>query len=251
MVFDLHVHSVFSPCSRLKTEDILIHAKKRGLSGVCITDHHSMSAAQDIREGMQENGLCVIFGMEYSTSAGDFLLFGPFEEIDPGLTAQNLLRHVHATGGAAIAAHPFRTARPVSEDVVCDGFCHIVESVNGRNTACENRQAEDWFSRYSLVGCGGSDAHSLDELGRAGTFFSCQIRTRADLICALKKGLCKPAVPKAAIPHTPWDPQLRPVQSLSGAADNCHSVHMPFLPGMDHSNCGSGCTPHPVPGLFG
>lgn len=251
MYFDLHVHSVFSSCSRLETRDILTHAKERGLSGVCITDHHSMSAAQEIREGVQKNGLCVIFGMEYSTSDGDFLIFGPFEEIDPGFSAPNLLRHVHAAGGAAVAAHPFRAARPVSEEVLRDGFCHIAERVNGRNSAWENHQAEEWFRRYSLIGCGGSDAHSLEELGKAGTFFSCPIRSRAELISALKQGKCRPAVPWAEVMHTRWDQQLRPLQTPSGAAGNCHSARMPFPPAMDHSNCGSGCNLRPGQALFG
>ena len=251
MYFDLHVHTVYSSCSRLDPRDILTHAKERGLSGVCITDHHSMQAAQEIQEGVQENGLCVIFGMEYSTSAGDFLIFGPFGEIEPGFTAPNLLRHVHTRGGAAIAAHPFRTARPVSEEVLRDGSCHIVECLNGRNSAYENRRTEDWFRRYSLIGCGGSDAHSLDELGRARTFFPCPIHTRADLICALKKGMCRPAVPWAELRHSVWDQQLRPLQTPSGAAGNCHSARMPFLPVMDHSNCGSDCNPDPGQALFG
>jgi hypothetical protein len=151
-----------------------------------------MASRRELKEGLQEDGLCVIFGMEYGTPGGDFLLFGPFEELAPGLPAGGLLKMVDQAGGVAVAAHPFRSMRPVGVDLVSNGLCKIVEGLNGRNTEPENQRVETWRRRYAPIECGGSDAHSLEELGRVVTSFEVGIRSRDDLILALKGGLCTP-----------------------------------------------------------
>jgi predicted metal-dependent phosphoesterase TrpH len=196
MKFDLHVHTNLSSCSSLTPEEILQHAKLRGLDGVCVTDHNTMGIRHHIAEGMQPDGLCVIFGMEYDTPDGDFLIFGPFEELAPGMPARQLLQTVAAVGGAAVAAHPFRRGRPVSEYVFREGLCGIVENRNGRNTRRENLQADVWLEKYALTPCAGSDAHELCELGCITTRFGAGITSRADLIRALKAGMVavRPAV---------------------------------------------------------
>jgi len=190
MVFDLHVHSSLSPCSRLSLDEILNKAKSRGLDGVCITDHDTMDARHLISEGLQANGLCVIIGQEYTTPQGDFLLFGPFELLPPGLSATRVLNHVRSTGGAAIAAHPFRLQRPVAEEIVSSGLCRIIEAINGRNTALENSQTATWLERYPVCSVGGSDAHTLDELGRVPVWIDMPILSRSDLIQALHTPAC-------------------------------------------------------------
>ncbi len=199
MLFDLHVHTSLSPCANINIEDLVARAMDRGLDGVCITDHHTMDIGQVIAEGLQENGLCVLIGMEYTTPQGDFLVFGPFEALAPDLSADRLLALVRDQGGAAVAAHPFRQARPVDEGVVRSGLCHAVEVLNGRNTLSENAAVENW-RRYDLNPCGGSDAHTLDELGTFATRFLFPVRSRGDLIRALNRGLCRPEIP-AAEPH--------------------------------------------------
>jgi predicted metal-dependent phosphoesterase TrpH len=188
MNFDLHVHSNLSSCSQLRLDEILSQASGKGLDGVCITDHDTMAVRNYVPEGILGNGLRIIFGMEYTTPAGDFLLFGPFEELPPGLPAQLLLKHVDNCGGVAIAAHPFRARRPIQEHIIQKGMCDIVEGINGRNAEHENQSVLDWQKKYNIQQVGGSDAHSIDELGRVHTTFSTPIHSRTDLITALKVG---------------------------------------------------------------
>jgi hypothetical protein len=194
MLIDLHVHTSYSPCGHMPIEEVIARAGRRGLDGVCITDHHTMEIGRVIAEGLQENGLCVLIGMEYSTPQGDFLIFGPFEALEPGLSAQRLLAMVRDQGGAAVAAHPFRQARPVDESLVRNGLCHAVEVLNGRNTPLENAAVANW-RHYGLSPCGGSDAHTTDELGTFATRFLIPVRTRGDLIHTLQQGLCHPEIP--------------------------------------------------------
>lgn len=200
MLFDLHVHTALSPCSDMNIEEIVARARERGLDGVCITDHHTMDIRHQLTEGIQKNGLCVLFGMEYSTPEGDFLIFGPFEDLAPDLDADMLLSTVRDRGGVAVAAHPFRKARPANERLIRDGLCQGVECVNGRNTSHENSAVAEWIQRYRLTRCGGSDAHTLEELGTFATRFFVPVQSRADLIQALGQGLCRPEVPAGQAP---------------------------------------------------
>ena len=190
MLFDIHVHSDLSPCSHLTLSDILKHARRRGLDGVCITDHDTMDAAAALREGLQADGLCVIVGMEYATPQGDFLVFGPFNNLPSGLDAQELLSLVDLAAGAAVAAHPFRPGRSVLANILACDHCRLVEAVNGRNPAAANEQALELVRRRNLVGLGGSDAHSLAELGRMATRIQAPVCCRGDFIAALRQGRC-------------------------------------------------------------
>jgi len=192
MLIDLHVHTRFSACSRLSLDEILEHAASRGLDGVGITDHHSVQALELITPGLQPNGLRLFVGQEYTSDHGDFLIFGPRAPLPPGLTAHALLAAVAQAGGAAVAAHPFRPQSPVSEFIVRDKLCRIVESVNGRNSAAANQGISQWRQQYNLTECAGSDAHTLEELGKVKTRFQRPIDSTADLVHALNMGHCAP-----------------------------------------------------------
>ncbi len=192
MLIDVHVHTTASACSSLTLEDIVVRSARLGLNGVCITDHHCVDALRYVRPGMQANGLRLFVGQEYHTDHGDFLIFGPQEPLPTGLTAKRLLAWVAETGGAAIAAHPFRKAKPTADFVIRNQWCRIVESVNGRNQAHENHATMQWINRYPLIECAGSDAHTLEELGRICTRFHLPIDTMDDLIFALNNGYCEP-----------------------------------------------------------
>jgi len=192
MKIDIHIHSTISPCSKLTLDEIINYSQACGLDGVCITDHNTMEVQNLLQEGMQPNGLCIFFGVEYFTPDGDFLLFGPFDKVLPGLSATEVLRWIDSIGGVAIAAHPFRHSRPTQEYLIADGMCRIVESRNGRNSDSENALLNKWRSIYSIHEVGGSDAHSLEELGKVITLFNKPVRSRQELISALKKGSYSP-----------------------------------------------------------
>ncbi len=192
MIFDLHVHTIHSPCSSLRLADILRKAKNLGLDGVAITDHSSMDSRREISEGLQDNGLCVLIGMEYDTPEGDFLLFGEFDDLKPGLAAPELLCLVEDRQGVAIGAHPCREGRSLNPGILALSGCRIIEGLNGRNSDAENRRVDELIKKYPLYQCGGSDAHSLDELGRTATHFEESITTGPQLIAALKKGRYSP-----------------------------------------------------------
>jgi predicted metal-dependent phosphoesterase TrpH len=192
MRIDLHVHTHISPCSRLDPEEMVRAALQAGLDGVCVTDHDTMEIRRHLREGVQENGLVVLFGMEYATPQGDFLLFGPFEELPPGWEAPLVLEETSRRGGAAVAAHPFRKGRSLCPNLARVGQEFLIERYNGRNSAEENDSAASLVARFGLRAAAGSDAHSVEELGRCATVFSEPVLTREQLVQALLRGACTP-----------------------------------------------------------
>lgn len=192
MIFDTHIHTNLSSCSILDVHEVIRIASNVGLDGVCITDHQTMDVHHQISEGMQPDGIIVVIGMEYETPDGDFLVFGPYEDLAPGMDAQKLLTHVKKSGGAVIAAHPFRTGRHVSEHIIHDGLCRTVEAVNGRNSDIENLKVRKWQDLYQITTTGGSDAHSDLEIGKIVTRFFHPIHTRQDFIQAINAGNCQP-----------------------------------------------------------
>jgi len=193
MLIDLHVHSTCSPCSVLKPSEILANARNLGLDAVCITDHDTMSILTQCREGFQPDGLLVIVGMEYTTDQGDYLLFGDIRSLPIGLSAEAMLPAVRDLGGAAVSAHPFRTWRPADPAIFDRGLCTIAEVENGRNTDAENGLALSMVAGHGMIGVAGSDAHSLEELGRRPTRFTVPVNSTADLVDALNRGLCRPS----------------------------------------------------------
>ncbi len=200
MIIDLHIHSLYSPCSGMSFEDILRQAKYVGLDGLCITDHNTIEIQDHLTEGLQNNGLYIFFGMEYETKDGDFLIFGPYENITPQMDTVSLLTHVNKTGGVAISAHPFRENRSTKEYILKNELCSIMESINGRNTDIENLRTTEWQRKYSLTEVGGSDAHLPGEIGCVATRFSTLVQSREDLISALKSGHCFPESMASGMP---------------------------------------------------
>ena len=188
MKFDIHLHTSFSPCGEASVDEMINAALEKGLDGICITDHQTMEARLHINEGPQDKGLVVIIGMEYSTRGGDFIIFGPFDEIEQGLTAEELLYYVSEADGIAVAAHPLRAERPVDPSLFEKGLISVIESVNSRNTPAENAGAEELLEKYDLKGIAVSDAHSPDETGKAITIFHKPVLSTADLVTALRSG---------------------------------------------------------------
>lgn len=186
MIIDMHIHTSFSPCSAISIPNLLQTARKVGLDGICITDHDTMAAKPVFDNLSDSKGICVIVGMEYATPKGDFLVFGSAEYIPDGMDAKELIRWVKKEGGVAIPAHPFRKSRP-TDPVILSSF-EIVEVLNGRNRPSENESCKRWLDTYGngTRRTAGSDAHTIEEIGRMATIFKKDIYSVEDFINALR-----------------------------------------------------------------
>jgi predicted metal-dependent phosphoesterase TrpH len=188
MRFDLHVHTDASHCGRMAVSDVLARARGLGLDGVCITDHDTTAALGRLDEGEQADGLVVLVGMEYSSTDGHVLLYGPDLDLPPGMAAARLLAEMRDRGGVAVPAHPFRAFQTLTRALWSHPLLRLVEGVNGRSTDAENHLAMRAAAQRGILAIGGSDAHTLTELGRVPTVLHAPIATRADLANALRGG---------------------------------------------------------------
>ena len=125
-------------------------------------------------------------------------------------TVRELRKEVDRVGGVMILAHPFRylfdlpgvytqnilfekwdTIPTTPEEAVRHPIFELVdeiEVVNGANSEVENRFAQGVAEILGHWGTGGSDAHSVNGLGKGATVFNGDIRAEADLLEALRAG---------------------------------------------------------------
>ncbi|MEM2940166.1 MAG: PHP domain-containing protein [Thermoproteota archaeon] len=164
--FDLHIHTFFSRDSLIDPKLLPKKAALRGLAGFAVTDHDFFGAHEKLEPG----GMIVIPGMEIRTTAGDLIVLfiqEPVHSRDPFEVSDR----VRAQEGVVIAAHPFgfpRLGGSANEKVfnLLDG----VEVMNARNLLRkQNAKALELARRLGKTEVGGSDAHTLREVGQAYT----------------------------------------------------------------------------------
>lgn len=188
MIIDLHIHTYFSACSLIEIPQLIRKARELGLDGICITDHDTIASKFVIEHCVDKAGISVIVGMEYTTTQGDFLVFGPVEQIPQNLEASGLYQWLKKEGGIAIPAHPFRKVRGTDISVLRSSS--IIEGLNGRNLPSENEICQNWLKDLGrgVKVIGGSDAHTLNEVGTITTVFKNNIYSSEDLIRELSYG---------------------------------------------------------------
>jgi len=189
----MHVHTRFSPCSVIRIRNLVSRAREVGIDGVCITDHDTIASKHEFEKLSDTHGICFIIGIEYTTTKGDFLVFGPLENIPQHMGINSLIQWAQKEGAVVIPAHPFRKSRPVHIPVL-KSF-DIIECLNGRNHDFENEACHQWIREHAPVAraIGGSDAHTLNEIGRIVTVFEKNIYGAEDLIRELRHGSYKPS----------------------------------------------------------
>lgn len=167
MLFDLHIHSEYSYDSISKIDDILKVARKRGLSGIAITDHEEFRGSLEACAKAKRWDLLVIPGMEIETEYGDIIgLF--LQQKIMSKTFMNVVSEIKEQGGLVVLPHPFKRTRNIANVVLHN--IDLVEAFNARgesigNNHC-NRRAYDLAVKMNLPMTAGSDAHFLFEIGR-------------------------------------------------------------------------------------
>jgi len=92
-----------------------------------------------------------------------------------------------ALGGVAVAAHPYRFWSGLGEPETLRGKFPAFEVQNARTLHGGNRRARNLATLHERGATGGSDAHFLDEVGRAWTVFE-DAHTEDGLLNQLGKG---------------------------------------------------------------
>lgn len=191
MRFDLHTHSTYSRDGSAPPSAIVGRCKGLGLSGIAVTDHNEVKGYFEARAAGRSEGLLVLGGTEVSTSEGHVLAYGVRELIPRGLSAAETMDLIKDAGGMAVAAHPVRfpsgMGLKLARELPWDG----IEVLNGGSSRRANANATRLARDLGASRTAGSDAHRLDELGRAYTEID-NVFTEDQMLDALRKGLGRP-----------------------------------------------------------
>jgi hypothetical protein len=179
MRYDIHAHTRHSDGVNTPLE-LVAHAKKLGLSGIAVTDHNTVAGGLEALKHASE-GFRVIPGLEVSSLEGHILVLGVKEDIPKKTPAAEVIERAHALGGVAIAAHPYDVLRGGVGDLIFTLKFDAIEVCNGR-TLLERRSARKAAETAGLRTVGGSDAHSLRELG------SVTVASEDDILEAIRTG---------------------------------------------------------------
>jgi predicted metal-dependent phosphoesterase TrpH len=188
MLIDLHCHTrVYSACSALTPDALVRAAKARGVDGVCITEHDAVWPLDDVRRLAESMAFAVFRGMEVTTEVGHVLVFGVGRHHSEMATLTALHRIVRADGGLMFLAHPGRRYGALPPDDLAACFDSI-EAHNGTEGMLQNNTAALLAKGLRLPGIGGSDAHSVREVGVCATEFASPVDSEAAFLAALRSG---------------------------------------------------------------
>src|SRR4030042_4781886 len=195
MIIDMHIHTnLVSICSQLGPDELLQRVRELQIDAICVTDHHSHRGADKMIEYARGSGYPIFRGVEIYTNLGDMLVFGLKRETRYHLTTfDELIEMAEEDGAVIIPSHPCRGWDPkhAHEHSFPQGLLgHIaaIETHNGANKARSNDLAQAVAREFSLNGTGGSDAHSLWQVGKCVTVFENDISSQEELLAELREG---------------------------------------------------------------
>lgn len=187
MLIDLHAHTLpRSSCSSIWPAELVKQLKQLGIDGVCLTEHNEAWPKDLVDSLGEEHQFLVLRGMEVSTNVGHVLAFGLDSYVSGIWDIKRLRQVVDSVGGVMILAHPLRDSldRIRHEDYRI--FFDAIEVLNGTESTQRNATVLALSKQLGLRGVGGSDSHTLREVGTCATVFDDEIRSERDLIEALK-----------------------------------------------------------------
>lgn len=198
MLIDMHLHQDrHSFDSHVSLEDIIDEAKRKGLDGICITDHDNLGLREIVKDFYNDD-IKIFVGVEILTTKGDILVLGIDKVPETMLEPEELLEIVKSQGGVAISAHPYRKNNRGMGDNIFD-FSYdkdisldAVEVLNGSTPKDLNIQAGETAKKSNLGMTGGSDAHLKERVGLMATCFTRDVNTEEELIQAIKDKACYP-----------------------------------------------------------
>lgn len=206
MFIDMHMHEMRnSSDSFLRLEEMVEIAKRRGLDGICITDHDSMGIREFAAEYSEKVNFPIFVGIEFYSLQGDIVAFGIEEYPDHRIDAQEFVSYVQSQGGMCFSAHPFRNnKRGLEENLKVVKGLDAIEVLNGSTPFEPNKKAAGYAKMLNLACVGSSDCHVPQKLGLYATWFPEKIKTVNELIKAVKNHECRPAYYKNGAYHI-WD----------------------------------------------
>jgi predicted metal-dependent phosphoesterase TrpH len=200
---DMHLHTLYSD-GTASVRALLDHVEQHtDLDLVAITDHERIDGALRARElhAAGDYRFELVVGEEVTTRRGHVLALFVEERIPALRTLAETLERIHDQGGLAIAAHPMAPLTPSlgSRSLLwahaANDPRHRLDAIELMNPSTAGRARRGARSRLNaevlhLPAVGNSDAHVLEGVGSAWTWFPGS--SAADYRAAIAAGTTRP-----------------------------------------------------------
>ena len=169
LTVEFHCHTNASGDCRVRVEDLLETCRQRGIDRVVVTDHNTISGALKAKSLDAQR---VIVGEEILTQKGELLAAFVQEEVPAWLPPLEAIRRLRQQGAFISVSHPFDSTRSGhwAPDALLE-IASLVDAIETFNARCLlpgfNHRAAAFAREHDMAGTVGSDAHTLQELGRA------------------------------------------------------------------------------------
>ena len=176
---ELHCHNSFSnfhvgseeppyDCD-ISIRDQLERSYSLGLDAIFVTNHNTLDGYKQLLEYKKDHSkfqnIAVYPAEEITIDTGAHVLaYGIHDEINSGITLDELIDRVHSHGGITSAPHPFSLLDALRDDAK---KCDMVEVFNSNNVdVLSNARATQFAFDNNMIQVSGSDSHVLSTLGR-------------------------------------------------------------------------------------
>lgn len=189
MIADLHVHTTYSKDGRSTPQQVVDRAVELGIGCIAVTDHNEFRAFADLRD----NGKVIIIpAEEVSSTEGHILAYGIDRQIPRGLGVQETIDAIHAAGGVAFVAHPYRWWSGLGEENALRFPFDGLEALNARSVRKSNRKSLALAKRVGKPVVAGSDAHSPPRIGSGHLVLPDGLHTWQEVLTAVMAGQGEP-----------------------------------------------------------
>ncbi len=186
---DLHLHTRASWDCLSDPEAVLARARERGLARIAITDHDRLDLALEMHRRHPGE---IIPGEEVRTREGvDLIGLYLRREIPGGTPAREVCARIREDGGIVYLPHPFAPGKGGSGRLAHElaPLVDIVEVFNARlHPGRLNDPARALARTHGKLEGGGSDAHTVGEVGRAWVEVPHHENRPEGLLAALREG---------------------------------------------------------------
>ena len=209
VLIDPHVHSRHSD-GLSSPRRMFIHAQRRGLRGLIITDHDTVQHWEKCLEAARRLRMATALGVEISTAQGHILAYFDCAtpprrvaralKLDHGtihyLDVESVIRRVRDIGGVLCVPHPFGAIYSLGAH-----YLHLVDAVEEYNSWLFRdkrltRNAFGYAERYHIAALGGSDSHYPYTIGFGATAVPAAVDfSKADwFLHCIRQSLARPIV---------------------------------------------------------
>lgn len=184
---DLHTHSIRSHDGSITFQDYSDLLDKKILDFVAITDHNTISYAQEVKKTLGDK---IIVGEEIWTADGEVIGLFLEEVIPKDLSLEKTIALIREQQGLIYIPHPFcRNRFGVSEEVLLPflDMVDIMEYFNPRNIfRGDNERARQFILQHRKVMAASSDSHCRKEVGLTYSHISA-VPTKQHLVSLLQQ----------------------------------------------------------------